>query len=81
MSETHAAALNSSHLSSAESVELPSSLEAFEAALQAERERTLALFQANGICQTTCPIFHAANFNFFDALHSSFCGFNHTSLT
>ena len=36
---------------------------------------------APGICQATCPIFHAANFNFFDALHSSFCGFNHTSLT
>ncbi len=34
-----------------------------------------------GICQATCPIFHAANFNFSDTLRSSFCGFNHTSLT
>lgn len=47
MSETHAAILNSSHLPSAEPVDLPSSIEAFEAALQAERDRTLVLFQAN----------------------------------
>jgi transposase len=47
MSETHAACLNSSRLSSTEPVDLPSSIEAFEAALQAERERTLVLFRTN----------------------------------
>ena len=47
MSETHAARLNSSRLSSTEPVDLPSSIEAFEAALQAERERTLVLFRTN----------------------------------
>ena len=47
MSETHAARLKSSRLSSTEPVDLPSSIEAFEAALQAERERTLVLFRTN----------------------------------
>ena len=47
MSETHAARLNSSCLSSAESVDLPSSIEAFEAALQAERVRALVLFRTD----------------------------------
>ena len=47
MSETHAATLNPNRSSRVKSVDLPTSVEAFEAALQAERERTLALFQAN----------------------------------
>ncbi|ROT43839.1 hypothetical protein CHR62_15615 [Pusillimonas sp. NJUB218] len=34
-----------------------------------------------GICQTRCPIFHAANFNFPAVSPSTFAGFNQTSLT
>ncbi|CVE37447.1 Transposase and inactivated derivatives [Serratia marcescens] len=47
MSETHAAALNSNRSSRVKSVDLPTSVEAFETALQAERERMLALLRAN----------------------------------
>jgi transposase len=47
MSETHAAAFNSSLASRAEPVALPSSIQAFEAALHAERERALVLFRTH----------------------------------